>query len=92
MEDGMIIRNEDVKELILEVPEGHTHLRLALVLHDGSELVFQEATVANLVRAYIALKTHPRRNKVRMKGKKLDQKKEGYAEWQLLEAEGEEIA
>ena len=89
----MIVRNEDVKELMVEVPEGHTHLRLSLVLHDGSEMVFQEATVANLVRAYVALKTHPRKKRVRLKGKRLDQRKEGYAEWQLLEdEEGDETA
>jgi len=86
----MIVKNEDVKELVLEVPEGHTHLRLSLVLHDGSEMVFQEATVANLVRAYVALKTHPRRKRVRLKGKRLEQRKEGYAEWQLLEVEEED--
>lgn len=83
----MIVRNEDVKELVLEVPEGHTHLRTSLVLHDGSEMVLQEATVANLVRAYVTLKTHPFKKSVRLKGKKLDQRKKGYAEWQLLEAE-----
>jgi hypothetical protein len=83
----MIVRNEDVKELVLEVPEGHTHLRLSLSLHDGSEMVLQEATVANLVRAYVALKTHPLKKRVRLIGKRLDQRKEGYAEWQLLEAE-----
>ena len=89
----MIVRNEDVKELMVEVPEGHTHLRVSLVLHDGSEMVFQEATVANLVRAYVALKTHPRKKRVRLKGKRLDQRKEGYAEWQLLEdEEGDETA
>ena len=86
----MIVRNEDVKELVLEVPEDHRHLRLSLVLQDGSEMVFQEATVANLVRAYVALKTHPRRKSVRLKGKRLDQRKEGFAEWQLLEAEEED--
>jgi|MudIll2142460700_1097286.scaffolds.fasta_scaffold00428_8 hypothetical protein len=83
----MIVRNEDVKELVLEVPEGHTHLRTSLVLHDGSEMVLQEATVANLVRAYVTLKTHPCKKSVRLKGKRVDQRKEGYAEWQLLEAE-----
>ena len=86
----MIVKNEDVKELVLEVPEGHTHLRLSLIFHDGSEMVFQEATVANLVRAYVALKTHPRRKRVRLKGKRLEQRKEGYAEWQLLEVEEED--
>ena len=87
-EDGMIIKNEDVKELILEVPDAHTHLRASLVFHDGSEMVFQEATVANLVRAYVTLKTHPCKKRLRMKGKRVDQRKEGYAAWQLLEAEG----
>jgi len=83
----MILRNEDVKELVLEVPEGHTHLRASLVLHDGSEIVFQEATVANLVRAYVTLKTHPCKEGVKLQGKRVDRRKEGYAEWQLIEAE-----
>jgi hypothetical protein len=83
----MIVRNEDVKELVLEVPEGHTHLRTSLVLRDGSEMVLQEATVANLVRAYVTLKTHPRKERVKLQGKRVGQRKEGYAEWQLLEAE-----
>ncbi|HXX53368.1 MAG TPA: hypothetical protein VEI28_02225 [Thermodesulfovibrionales bacterium] len=88
----MIVRNEDVKELVLEVPEGHTHMRLFLSLGDGSEMVFQEATVANIVRAFVVLKTHPRKKEVRLKGRRLDQRKEGYAEWQLLEAGGEDEA
>jgi hypothetical protein len=83
----MIVRNEDVIELVLEVPEGHTHLRTSLVLRDGSEMVLQEATVANLVRAYVTLKTHPGKERLKLQGKRLGQKKEGYAEWQLLEAE-----
>lgn len=81
----MIIHNEDIKELIIEVPEGHKHLRTRLMLQDGSELVFQEATVANLVRAYITLKTHPVINRIVLKGKRLEERKEGYAEWQLIE-------
>jgi len=84
-----MIRNEEVGELIAEVPEGHKHLRVTLALTDGREIVFQEATVANLVRAYIGVKTHPTKRKVVLKGKSLAQRKEGYAEWQLLE-EGEE--
>jgi len=81
----MILRNEDIKELIAEMPEGHKHLRTTIVLQDGTELVFQEATIANLVRAYITVKTHPMIKKVILKGKKLIERKDGYAEWQLLE-------
>ncbi len=81
----MIVRNEDIKELIAEIPEGHKHLRTTIIFEDGSELTFQEAAIANLVRAYIAVKTHPSVTRVRLKGRNLSERKEGYAEWQLLE-------
>jgi len=81
----MIIHNEDIKELTAEIPEGHKHLRTTIVLQDGTEFVFQEATIANLARAYITIKTHPALKKVTLKGKKLDERKEDYAEWQLVE-------
>ena len=81
----MVIANEDIKELIAEVPEGHRHLRTTLVLQDGREIILQEATVANLVRAYITVKTHPVCCRLRQRGQRLSSRKEGYAEWQLLE-------
>jgi allophanate hydrolase subunit 2 len=81
----MDIANEEVKELITEIPEGHKHLRTTIVLQNGTSFTFQEATIANLVRAYIAVKTHPRQAGVRLTGRKLDERKEGYAAWQLLE-------
>ena len=63
----MIIKNEDIREIIIEVPAGHKHLRAFLVLEDGTEIVFQEATIANLARAYVDLKTHPIKEKVSLK-------------------------
>lgn len=81
----IIIKNEDIKELIAEIPEEHRHLRTTIVLQDGTEFVFQEATIANLVRAYITIKTNPRKNKVVLKGKRLADRKEDFAEWQLVE-------
>ncbi len=83
----MIIRNEDIVRVTAEIPEGHRHLRTTVVLADGSELVFQEAAVANIVRAYVGVKTHPVRKRVVLKGERLAERKEGYAEWQLLEEE-----
>lgn len=83
----MLIHNEDIKELTAEIPEGHRHLRTTMVLQDGTEFVFQEATIANLVRAYITVKTHPSKKKVVLKGRKIGERKEGYAEWQLIEEE-----
>ena len=81
----MIIHNEDIKKLIAEIPKGHEHLRMTIVLQDGSELIFQEAAIANLVRAYIGVKTHPSKEKIVLEGKKIEWRKKGYAEWQLLE-------
>ena len=83
----MTIHNEDIKELTAEIPEGHKHLRTTIVLQDGTEFVLQEATIANLVRAYITVKTHPVKRKVTLKSKSLAERKDGYAEWQLVEEE-----
>lgn len=81
----MIIHNEDIKEITVEIPDGHRHLRTKIVLQNGTELTFQEAAIANLVRAYITVKTHPLKERVTLKGKQLSEGKEGYAEWQLIE-------
>ncbi|HMK49192.1 MAG TPA: hypothetical protein VK435_04005 [Thermodesulfovibrionales bacterium] len=84
----MIIPNEAVKELIAEIPEGHRHIRTSIVLEDGTELTFQEATIAGLVRAYVTVKTHPSLQVVRLTGRRVRDRKQGYAEWQLTEDKG----
>ena len=81
----MVIRNEYVKELLVEIPEGHRHLRATIILQDGTELTLQEATIANLVRAYMNVKTHPTTAGLRLTGKKLRDRKDGFSEWQLVE-------
>ncbi len=81
----MIIHNEDIIEITAEIPEGHKHMRTTIILQDGTEFVLQEAAIANLVRAYIMVKTHPVKRKVTLKGKSLAERKDGYAEWQLVE-------
>jgi hypothetical protein len=58
----MMIRNEDIKELRVEIPEGHLHIRTTLVLQDDTTITLQEAAAANLVRAFITVKTHPTRH------------------------------
>ena len=59
MKEIRFIRNGDVDRVLIGVPEGHKHLRLCAKLKDGFVLVFQEATVANILRAYTTIKTHP---------------------------------
>ena len=81
----MNIRNEDIKEILVEIPEGHKHVRTKITLQDNTELVLQEAAIANITRAYITVKTHPQKESVKLKGRQLTDKKYGYAGWQLLE-------
>jgi hypothetical protein len=81
----MNIANEMVKEVLMEAPDGHKHIRTKIILQDNKEIVFQEATIANIVRAYITLKTHPKNISIRLKGQHLESKKQGFADWQLME-------
>ncbi|MCX7668155.1 MAG: hypothetical protein N2Z84_04410 [Atribacterota bacterium] len=80
-----VIRNEDIQKVVVEIPEGHQHIRTTISFSNGAELVFQEATIANIVRAYTTVKTHPLTRKVTLLGQRVSPRKEGYAEWQLLE-------
>jgi len=86
-DDIRILANADIAEIVVAPPEGHQHLRATLTLHSGEAIVLQEATLANLVRAYVAIKTHPQRESVRLVGRELDdgERKKGFAPWQLLE-------
>lgn len=88
-EKQRILSNADITEIILASPEGHQHLRTTIKLRSGEEIVLQEATVANLVRAYNAIKTHPTRKGCHLIGEELNegQRKKGFAAWQLLEKE-----
>lgn len=80
-----ILRNEDVGEIVSEIPEGHQHIRTTLTLADGTSITLQEATVAAIVRAYISIKTDPKRTGVVLYGQKMAERKAGFAEWQFLE-------
>ncbi|MDZ7372473.1 MAG: hypothetical protein ONB23_00760 [candidate division KSB1 bacterium] len=84
-------RLEDVEECLLATPTGHKHLRL--VLRYGNQvLILPEAVVAAIVRAYVAIQTHPQRRAVALRLVKLDVRKDGYAEYQLLEVPVDETA
>jgi len=82
----LVIKNSDVERAIIGVPLNHKHVRVVLHLKNGTILVFQEATIANIVRAFIAVKTHPTMRAVELKGVSLSSRKPGYANYQLLES------
>ena len=85
-DDGTtVLRNEDVTRVVAEIPQGHRHLRTTVTLADGSCVTFQEATIAAIVRAYVAVKTDPLRDRVVLAGRMVEGRKTGYAQWQLME-------
>ena len=83
--EATVVRNEDVARVVAEIPQGHRHLRTTVTLADGTSITFQEATIAAIVRAYVAVKTGPLRSRVVLEGRRVEKRKAGYAEWQLLE-------
>ena len=89
MSNQRVLANAEIAEIVLAPPTGHRHLRASIRLHSGDEIVLQEATVANLVRAYVGIKTHPQRAGCRLVGRELSEaeRKDGFAVWQLLEEE-----
>lgn len=84
-DQATILRNEDVTRVVAEIPPGHHHLRTTLTFAYGSRVTFQEATIAAIVRAYVAVKTDPLRERVALEGRLVEGRKHGFAQWQLLE-------
>jgi len=82
-----VIRNEDIQKVLLGTPKDHKHLRVCIKLRDNSFLIFQEATIANILRSYTTIKTHPTIRAQQLELKKLTPKelKKDYATNQLLE-------
>jgi len=87
MKRAETIRNQDIKRVLIGTPKDHKHLRICIELKNGTILVFQEATIANISRAYITLKTHPQIRTQELETKTIDegQLKKGYARHQLIE-------
>ena len=74
----MITSNEEVIRVVVDIPEKHWHLRTTIVLQDGWEFTFQEATITNLVRAYINIKTHPANSTICLIGQRLLTRKDDF--------------
>jgi hypothetical protein len=85
--EKVILRNEDIRRVLMSVPRSHRHLRALIETKDGAFYVFQEATVANMVRAYVTLKTHPSIYGIELINKEYDgDLRKGYAKSQLIES------
>ncbi len=79
-----VFQNHDIIRVVLGVPQGHQHIR-TIIETEHERFIFQEATIANIVRAYITQMTHPLQLGVELILKEIDGK-EGYARYQLLES------
>ena len=82
-----VIRNFQIKRILLGVPLEHKHLRALIELKDGTKIVLHEATVAGMVRAFLTTKFDPIRDAVELAGTELADRRAGFAEYQLLETE-----
>lgn len=82
-----VYRNSDVLRVVGFIPPGHRHLRLVLVLRD-QVVVLHEAAVSAIVRAYVNIVAHPTRRAVEYVrvSLKAEERKPGYAEFQLVES------
>jgi hypothetical protein len=79
------LRNSDIKRVLAGIPEGHSHIRVIIETADGETIVLQEATIAAIVRAYTSIKTSPMLKAVELRSVELRERKQGYADHQLME-------
>lgn len=84
MKEKIAFRNRDVKRVLIGVPENHKHLRV-IIETDQKIIVFHEAVIANIVRGFTIVKTHPTVEAVELEMKKIKEGKGGFAEFQLIE-------
>jgi len=87
--EKIVFRNRDIKRVLIGVPENHKHLRIIIESEDKI-FVFHEATIANIVRGFILVKTHPEIKAIEMKVQEVKMRKEGFAEYQLIETNKKE--
>ncbi len=92
MNSNMLLRNRSVVRLLVGVPEGHEHIRARIETAAGDVITLQEATLAALCRAYMDVSTHPRRRAVELRSAPVEDRKDGFAVHQLIEAAAEEGA
>lgn len=82
--------NAEIVRVMVGIPAGHKHLRTVIETSNGEQFLFQEATVANMVRAYTLIKTHPRKKAVELRLERLEDQKPRYAKFQLVETDRDE--
>ncbi len=90
MDFHLLLRNRNVSRVLVGVPDGHQHIRARIETAGGDVITLQEATLAAIARAYLAVSTHPTRNAVELRAMEISGRKRGFAEVQLLETDADE--
>jgi len=80
----MNIRNEDIKEIVVEIPEGHKHIRTKITLQDATELVFRKHCCEYYQGLYYS-QNPSSKNIGEAERQQLGEKKRAMRGWQLLE-------
>jgi len=88
------IKDYEVKRIVVAPPSGEKEkvwqIRLLVELVDGSKIIFDHATVGNILRSLSWVLYHPKMKAIELVGKKLEERKKGFAEDQLLETSRDE--
>lgn len=89
--EELVLGVADVTKVRAFIPRGHKHIRVAIETKDLT-IVLQEATVAGIVRAYLNVLLHPVKRAVELRLTRVGPgvRKDGYAEYQLLEGDPDE--
>jgi hypothetical protein len=90
MDFHLLLRNRHVSRVLVGVPDGHQHIRARIETAGGDVITLQEATLAAIARAYLTISTHPTRNAVELRATRVPDRKDGFAEFQLIETDSEE--
>ncbi len=87
-----VVKTSDVVRVVAFIPPGHRHTRVLVELESGEKLIFQQATIDGIIRAYVSVALHPSRKVCELTLKHLSTKerKEGFAKWQLVESDRSE--
>lgn len=84
-----IVKNSDVKRIIAYIPPKHKHIRIYIEFND-EHIIFQEATINAILRAYVNVAFHPFKKAIELRLKRIANRKPGYAEYQNIETDRSE--
>jgi len=90
MDFDLQLRNRHVVRLVLGTPAGGEGIQARIQTNEGDVIALEGATLAALVRAYMAVTTHPTLQAIELRAAALEPAKAGFATHQLIEIASDE--